>query len=267
MEILRCIISGIGAPSENMATDETLFESACISGVPVLRLYGWTPGTVSLGFAQQASEALDLKELAHRNLAWIRRPTGGRAVLHDMEVTYSLSIPASDLLYGLGLAASYEWICRPIIGALGAVGVTATVSPHCSTGFVSASCFTAPGTTDILVNHRKIVGSAQMRTRDGLLQHGSIILKNDLEKLFAVVRSGSRNPLDAARRATRFMTSVCDEAGRTVTFCEMANAVITAFSGLGNVRLFLDDLTPEETTRLSVIREQKYACEGWNALR
>jgi lipoate-protein ligase A len=267
MKTWRCIISGIGAPSDNMATDEALFESACLSGVPVLRLYGWTPGTVSLGFAQRASEALDLAEIARRNLAWIRRPTGGRAVLHDMEVTYSLSVPASDPLYELGLAASYEWICGPIVGALRSVGVAATLSPHYSAGFVSASCFTAPGTTDILANHRKIVGSAQMRTRDGFLQHGSIVLKNDLEKLFAVVRAAGYGSVDAAHRAAQLMTSVSDEAHRTVTFQEMADALIANFSALDSVKLVPDVLTPDETLESVAICTRKYGCEGWNALR
>ena len=98
-------MSGIGTPYENMATDEALFDAACKSGIPVLRFYGWTPATVSLGFAQRASESLDFAEMDRRHLAWVRRPTGGRAVLHDMEVTYSVSIPQSDPLYALGLEA------------------------------------------------------------------------------------------------------------------------------------------------------------------
>jgi lipoyl(octanoyl) transferase len=267
MKTWRCVISGIGAPSDNMATDEALFKSACMSGVPVLRLYGWSPGTVSLGFAQRACEALDLAEITRRNLAWVRRPTGGRAVLHDMEVTYSLSVPASDPLYELGLAASYEWICGPIIGALGRVGVPAMLSPHYSVGFVSASCFAAPGTTDILASHRKIVGSAQMRTRDGFLQHGSIVLKNDLEKLFAVVRTADCSSVDAAHRAARLMTSVSDEAHRTVSFQEMVDALVADFSALESVKLVPDVLSPEEIRESAVICTQKYDSEGWNALR
>jgi lipoate-protein ligase A len=267
MKTWRCIVSGIGAPSENMATDEALFESACRSGTPVLRLYGWSPATVSLGFAQRAHEALDLEEVSRRNLAWVRRPSGGRAVLHDMEVTYSLSVPASDPLYQLGLAASYEWICAPIVSALRRIGVAATLAPHGSAGFVSASCFTAPGTTDILASHRKIVGSAQMRTRDGFLQHGSIVLKNDLEKLFAVVRTTGCTPVDAARRAARIMTSVSDEVRRAVTFCEMTDALVTDFSSLESVKLVPDTLAPAETQESAAICARKYGSEGWNALR
>ncbi len=267
MKTWRCVISGIGGPSDNMATDEALFDSACQSGVPVLRFYGWSPATVSLGFAQHVRESLDLAEVARRHLAWIRRPTGGRAVLHDMEVTYSLSVPASDPVYELGLAASYEWICMPIVGALRSMGVAATMSPHRSTGFVSASCFTAPGTTDILANHRKIVGSAQMRTHDGLLQHGSIVLKNDLEKLFAVVRTANCDSPDAIHRAARLMTSVSDEVHRAVSFHDMTDALIASFSALDNVKLVPDVLTSDEASNASAICLQKYGCEGWNALR
>ncbi len=260
-------MSGIGTPYENMATDEALFDTACKSGVPVLRLYGWTPATASLGFAQRASEALDFAELDRRHLPWVRRPTGGRAVLHDMEVTYSVSIPKSDPLYALGLEASYEWICGPIVAALLAVGVSATFAPHGSTGFVSASCFTAPGTTDILACQRKIVGSAQMRTRDGFLQHGSVVLKNDLEKLFAVVRTSQWNVHDAARRAARLMTSVSDEAHRAVPFGEMAEALVAAFSAAEGIRLLPDSLTAREALDASGIVARKYGREEWNALR
>jgi len=260
-------MSGIGTPYENMATDEALFDAACTSGVPVLRFYGWTPATASLGFAQRASEALDFAEMDRRHVAWVRRPTGGRAVLHDMEVTYSVSIPQSDPLYALGLETSYEWICGPIVAALLAVGVSAAFAPHGSTGFVSASCFTAPGTTDIVACQRKIVGSAQMRTRDGFLQHGSVVLKNDLEKLFAVVRTSQPNVHDATRRAARLMTSVSDEAHRAVSFGEMANALAGAFSAAEGVRLLPDSLTAREALNASGIVARKYGREEWNALR
>ena len=260
-------MSGIGTPYENMATDEALFDTACKSGVSVLRFYGWTPATVSLGFAQRASEALDFTELDRRHLAWVRRPTGGRAVLHDMEVTYSVSIPQSDPLYALGLEASYEWICGPIVAALLTVGVPATLAPRGSTGFVSASCFTAPGTTDIVACQRKIVGSAQMRTRDGFLQHGSVILKNDLEKLFAVVRTSQPNVHDAAQQAAHLMTSVSDEAHRAISFSEMAEALVAAFSAAGGVRLLADSLTQRETLNATAIVARKYGREDWNAFR
>jgi lipoate-protein ligase A len=260
-------MSGIGTPYENMATDEALFDTACKSGVPVLRLYGWTPATASLGFAQRASEALDFAEMDRRHVAWVRRPTGGRAVLHDMEVTYSVSIPQPDPLYALGLETSYEWICGPIIAALLAVGVTAALAPRGSTGFASASCFTAPGTTDIVACQRKIVGSAQMRTRDGFLQHGSVVLKNDLEKLFAVVRTSQPNVHDAARRAAHLMTSVSDEAHRAVSFREMADALVAAFSVAEGVRLLPDSLTAREALNAADIVARKYGREDWNALR
>jgi lipoate-protein ligase A len=260
-------MSGIGTPYENMATDEALFDAACKSGIPVLRFYGWTPATVSLGFAQRASESLDFAEMDRRHLAWVRRPTGGRAVLHDMEVTYSVSIPQSDPLYALGLEASYEWICGPIVVALLAFGIPAALAPHSSTGFVSASCFTAPGTTDIVARQRKIVGSAQMRTRDGFLQHGSVILKNDLEKLFSVVRTSQSNVHDVARQAARLMTCVSDEAHRAVSFGEMADALVGAFAAAEGVRLVADFLTRSEAANAADIVVRKYGREDWNALR
>lgn len=267
MRTWRCILSGIGAPYENMSIDEVLFKGACVSGIPVLRLYGWSPATVSLGFAQRSSEALDFTELERRHIAWVRRPTGGRAVLHDMEVTYSVSVPASDTLYDRGLAASYEWLCGPILNALRSLGVEAELSPHGSTGFVSASCFTAPGTTDILAHGRKIVGSAQMRTREGFLQHGSIVLKNDLDKLFSVIRSSRTSREDAIARAEPLMTSVSEEAHRPVSYAEMSRALVQAFSHLEEVHLLQDTLSDAELRETSHIAKLKYSRNDWNALR
>lgn len=267
MEKWRCIMSGIGDPYENMAVDEALLESTCHSGVPVLRFYGWSPAAVSLGFAQRCAEALNMEEIRRRHMAWVRRPTGGRAVLHDMEVTYSVAIPAAHPLYGIGLAASYERLCQPILAALRSLGVDAALSPHASSGFVSASCFTAPGTTDILAHHRKIVGSAQMRTHDGFLQHGSIILKGDLGKLFAVVRTKGQSPEQAAHLAARLTTSVDQEAGRCVVFSEAVQAMRIAFGNSDTVDLLDDMLTNAEQQRAIVICRQKYASEAWNALR
>ncbi|MEN6387474.1 MAG: biotin/lipoate A/B protein ligase family protein [Candidatus Cryosericum sp.] len=260
-------MSGIGAPYENMSIDEALFNSACRSGVPVLRFYGWSPATVSLGFAQRSSESLNFLEMERRHIAWLRRPTGGRAVLHDMEVTYSISVPESDALYGKGLEESYEWLCMPIVTALQSLGVSAQLSPHGSSGFLSASCFTTPGTTDILAHGRKIVGSAQMRTREGFLQHGSIVLKNDLEKNFAVIRSGQTSPEDAMRRAAHLMTSVSDETHRPVSFSEMSFALVQAFSQLDGIHIVDDTLTEQEMLDASLITQLKYGCEDWNALR
>ncbi len=260
-------MSGIGDPYENMAVDEALLESTCHSGVPVLRFYGWSPAAVSLGFAQHCAEALNMEEVQRRHMVWVRRPTGGRAVLHDMEVTYSVAIPAAHPLYSIGLAASYERLCQPILRALRSLGIDAALSPHASSGFASASCFTAPGTTDILVHHRKIVGSAQMRTHDGFLQHGSIILKGDLGKLFAIVRTRGQSPREAACLAARLTTSVDQETGRCVTFSEVVRAMKTAFGNSGTIDLLDDALTNGERQRSAVICQQKYASEAWNALR
>ena len=245
-------MSGIGTPYENMATDEALFDAACASGVPVLRFYGWTPPTASLGFAQRASEALDFAEMDRRHVAWVRRPTGGRAVLHDMEVTYSVSIPqsGSSLRPGAGnivrvdMRADYcsSSECRSIGGAC------SRMVPPVSCQHRASPRRERPTSS---AGHRKIVGSAQMRTRDGFLQHGSVILKTDLEKLFAVVRTSQSDVHEASLRAARLMTSVSDEAHRAVSFREMASSLATAFSTAEGIRLLPDSLTAQETAQCS----------------
>src|SRR5450759_3785425 len=96
---------------------------------------------------------------------------------------------------------------------------------------------------------------------------GSVVLKNDLEKLFAVVRTSQPNVHDAARRAARLMTSVSDEAHRVVTFGEMTDALVAAFSAAKGVRLLADSLTQREIANAAGIVARKYGREDWNALR
>ncbi|MDO9099819.1 MAG: biotin/lipoate A/B protein ligase family protein [Caldisericota bacterium] len=267
MDIWRLIVSGIQGPAENMAMDEALLLGASRTGIPVLRIYGWAPATLSLGFSQPVSRSVRLSEIRARHLAWIRRPTGGRAVLHDMEVTYSVCAPPGHTLYAMGLEASYECICAPIVAALRTFGLDASLAPRHPSGIPTAACFTAPGATDIVVAGRKIVGSAQMRTRIGMLQHGSILLRSDPYKLFAVLPLGPSDLQAVAESSARFMTGLCEESGRIVTFSELSDVLAASFGDSGGRRLEAGELEPEERRDVERIRTTKYETDGWNSLR
>lgn len=161
-----------------MALDEALMERARRTGEAVLRIYGWRRPTLSLGRNQWAAGKYDLDRAAALDVDIVRRPTGGRAVLHHHEVTYSVTAPAS----GSGtLKESYAQLNRLVLDALRFLGVNAEEARRTMPAPVPgiAPCFETPTAGEITANGRKLVGSAQFRERDALLQHGSILVEDD----------------------------------------------------------------------------------------
>lgn len=167
-----------------MAIDQTLLERAS-AGERWLRLYGWAPSCLSFGRHEPAARRYDASRIAALGLDVVRRPTGGRAVWHGREVTYTVACPG-----GLGsLRESYLEIHRMLRDALRSLGVEADLAPRTTATAVDAgACFARPAGGEIMVGGRKVVGSAQLRQGDALLQHGSILLGDDQTMVGAVTR-------------------------------------------------------------------------------
>ncbi len=164
--------------AQNMATDEALLERARASGECVMRLYEWSRPTLSLGRNQTARGHYDLDRARALGVDIVRRSTGGRAVLHHRELTYSVTAPAT--LLGT-LRESYARINRLLLTALQTLGVNAGVAARATRATAPglAPCFDAPGEGELTVASAKLVGSAQWRDQDALLQHGSILIEDD----------------------------------------------------------------------------------------
>ncbi|GMR04762.1 MAG: lipoate--protein ligase family protein [Thermodesulfobacteriota bacterium] len=174
MENWRLIIDPPAGGAENMATDEALLRSAAAGEgffKPVLRLYGWKRPTVSIGCLQDASP------FRGSGLPVVRRITGGRAVLHDSEITYSVVAFSGSEKFSGGISAAYSVVSKCIVAALKDTGVDARFSSARSgTGYMrSPACFSTSTRFEILAGRRKIAGSSQRRVKDAFLQHGSII--------------------------------------------------------------------------------------------
>lgn len=174
-----------------MAIDQTLLERAS-AGERWLRLYGWAPSCLSFGRHEPATRRYDASRIAALGLDVVRRPTGGRAVWHGREVTYTVACPG-----GLGsLRESYLEIHRMLQDALRSLGVEADLAPRTSATAVDAgACFARPAGGEIMVGGRKVVGSAQLRQGDALLQHGSILLGDDQTTVGAVTRGPALSDL------------------------------------------------------------------------
>ncbi len=161
-----------------MALDEALLARAAETGESVLRIYGWSAATLSLGRHQVARGAYDLERARRLGVRFVRRPTGGRAVLHHREVTYSVTARTDSLG---NLRESYARINRLLIEGLRALG--ADVSLAVPAGVAPppgpVPCFERPVSGEIAAHGQKLVGSAQWRDGGALLQHGSILLEDD----------------------------------------------------------------------------------------
>lgn len=171
----RLLVSPPADGATNMAVDHALFERAATADDAVLRLYAWTRPTLSLGMHERAR--LDATAVAARGVDVVRRPTGGRALLHHREVTYSVTAPTQ----GRTLGETFRAINALLLDALQRLGVAASEAERRgrATAPDGAACFAEPNAGELVVGGRKLVGSAQRRDERALLQHGSILLADD----------------------------------------------------------------------------------------
>lgn len=263
----RLLNTGYRTGAQNMAIDEALLRQVAAGrSQPVVRFYGWSPPCVSLGYFQDTRKAVNLEACLELGVDYVRRPTGGRAVLHEHEVTYSLVVPGEHL--PKGVTESYRFLSEGILRGLQDLGVPAKMVPgKKGSGPASAACFDAASWYEIAVDGRKLVGSAQVRQEGVVLQHGSILLRFDPERL-AYLLSGDQA---AASRLIQLLTeSVADlegVLGRRVEFSEVAAALSVGWEKTLGITLVPSVLTAEEEKLAQVLIQEKYGREEWNANR
>jgi len=209
-----------------MAADERLLtEAARSGGPPVLRFYSWSPPAVSLGRFQDEASAVRRDSCSSRGVDIVRRVTGGRAVLHHRELTYSIVSCADNDLFPNNVIGTYRVIAQGLLSGLRLLGVPAELAsrrhaPTQDAGRVPA-CFAAPSPYEVLVRGRKLVGSAQRRLPTAFLQHGSVLIEYDADLEAAVIPGGG---------ADHSVTSLARELGRMVTLEEVKRAMLAGFA-------------------------------------
>lgn len=177
----RVIIDEPHSAAFNMAADQHLL-SVCASGQAVfLRLYTWETPSISIGCMQNPETLLDKKAIAKDGITWVRRPTGGRAVLHYEDITYSCVFSKKIIRMGASIAETYAIISSCLIRGLEKSGISCSshqflLDTKNLKQEAKLPCYLAPNRSEIMVNGRKLVGSAQKRTAHSVLQHGSIPL-------------------------------------------------------------------------------------------
>jgi lipoate-protein ligase A len=174
----RLFLDGAASGARNMAIDEALLLCATPGSTPILRFYSWNPPCVSLGRFQNI-ESLN-SSLVTRQSPLVRRPTGGRAIWHQHEITYA-AVLREEILPpdARSVVGSYEWLSRGFIAGLQELGVPAQLAPSEAKAARTENCFASAARSDFVVDGRKLIGAAQCRKNGALLQHGSLLLDID----------------------------------------------------------------------------------------
>jgi lipoate-protein ligase A len=244
MPVCRLLPMSDRSGPANMAADEALLRSALDRGVASLRFYTWAEPTLSLGYFQPHTERLSDPLLM--DMAWVRRPTGGAAILHHHEITYSLSLPAGPPWH-----TAESWLCRfhhAVAAALKGLGVESravvcgeerTLGPFL--------CFRHQTPGDLLVAGHKVVGSAQRRPHGATMQHGSLLL--------------NQSPHSPS------LPGIAELAGVVIQGPELAAAIVVELGRQHGWTFDPDDWTEAERQSAAELERVKYATTAWNEKR
>jgi lipoate-protein ligase A len=251
-----------------MAVDEAILEHIGRgASSPTLRLYAWTPACLSLGHAQPFA---DVDTLRLHQYGWevVRRATGGRAILHTDELTYSV-IAAGDEPHVAGsILESYNRLAQALLLAVKNLGIPVemkeVVSHVSNVTYTNPVCFEMPSTYEITVNGKKLIGSAQARKKEGVLQHGSLPLTGDLARICqALVFENEIAREKASQRLLDRATTVESALGRAVSWEEAAQAFIRAFEAQLRISLERGELSDTESSRADELVAEKYDHTSW----
>ena len=266
--VWRLLLTPPAQGAWNMAVDEAILESSeSEERPPTLRLYAWTPPCLSLGYGQPYND-IDLDRLA--NFGWdvVRRPTGGRAILHTDELTYAvIGSQAEPHLTG-SVIESYQSLSVALFEALNRMEISAdepakNVSPSAKIKD-NPVCFEVPSKYEITVNKKKLIGSAQARRKKSVLQHGSLPLSGDLTRIVQILQFGDEpERQDAAERLLAHATTVESVLGFKGDWWAASQAMIGAFSSSLNLKLKPGGLTLSEGQRALELYKQKYNHPSW----
>ena len=252
--------------AENMARDEALLAVREPAWDLTLRLYDWVPPAVSLGYFQTPSEVLDEAELKAEGFHWVRRETGGGAIFHNDEVTFSLSCAEEPEILPFNRARSYEAVNDALKRALLLSGLQASKFSEGRRGPDDRNnlCFLTSTAYDVLYEGRKIAGSAQRRKNGRVLHHGSLFLSRDAALYAKIFKwSGAGGIGDAVRSKT---ITAAEALGAGLSFNRAAAFIVGGFEEVFGTRFEKSSFSPsEEEAALTCLGKYDSLC--WNAER
>ena len=259
----------------NMALDESMAVSVAQGQKPpTLRIYGWNSRTISIGRFQSASD-IAWEAAQEQGVEVVRRPTGGRALLHAEEVTYAVALPQDHSLAAEGVLETYRRISQGLVAALEHLGLGADplVASRRLPGRNSAACFEIPSAYEVTVKGRKLIGSAQCSREGYVLQHGSIPIEGNQSELvsFLEVEEDAREQLrvELHRKSTTLAFQAKTTLGKQRPFSrkEVVEALVAGFQW--GLKVDLEEATtdPHELECASALIRRKYANDTWTLLK
>lgn len=266
MNSWRLIITPPARGAWNMAVDEAILESIGRGeSAPTLRLYAWDPPCLSLGYSQPFAD-VDSARLQARDWEVVRRPTGGRAILHTDELTYSIAGSAEEPILSGGVLESYNRIAQALSLSVKDLELPVKMKEGkpAEQGGSNPVCFEVPSTYEITVNEKKLIGSAQARKKEGVLQHGSLPLTGDLTRICqALVFENEEARKNAEQRLLRSATTVESALGRAVSWETAAQAFIHAFEAQLGLCFEKGQLSDFELKQAEELVGEKYDHPSW----
>lgn len=263
----RLILSPAMSGSDNMALDEAILESVARGlSRPTLRLYAWDPPCLSLGYAQPVDQ-VDRTALGQHGWELVRRPTGGRAILHTDELTYAVVAPEAGDAFAGGVLPSYRRLSRALADGLAALGLAVQTQPESDARPAMQAepvCFQVPAAHELTVRGKKLLGSAQLRRRGAALQHGSLPLRGDLGRICQVLRYGNGTRRAAARQSLLQRAATAEDLlGAPVAWEAAAQALAEGFRQALNLSLTQQPPTSAELRRAKELSRERYANPAW----
>lgn len=267
MTIWRLIKTPPSNGAWNMAVDEAILEHVQSHAIkPTLRLYAWTPPCLSLGHAQPFKD-VDVERLKSRGWEVVRRLTGGRAILHTDELTYSVTGNASDEVLAGGVLESYNRLSKALLYAVQSLSLPVKVQEEkhrTGSQNLNPVCFEVPSSYEITVDGKKLIGSAQARRKEGVLQHGSLPLTGDLTRICdALVFENESARQEAKERLLSRATTVESVLGTNISWDTAANAVVQGFEKELGIEFEVGELSQSELKRAEELVEEKYNNFAW----
>jgi lipoate-protein ligase A len=249
-----------------MAIDEAILEAVGRGDAPpTLRLFRWDPACLSLGYAQPVADA-DMDRIAAHSWGIVRRMTGGRAILHTDELTYSVALPIDHPLVAGTIIDSYRRLSAALLTAVQSIGLDVHADKRAdrTAKTVGPVCFEVPSDYEITADGKKLIGSAQVRKHNGALQHGSLPLYGDLTRICdALVFPDEATRRNARARVTRRATTLSEALDRTITWEQAGLAVVDAFASTFELELQESLLSQVEANRALELRSTRYAHDSW----
>ncbi|KGR74619.1 lipoate--protein ligase family protein [Ureibacillus sinduriensis] len=267
------INSGPCSPSYNMALDEALLDLHSQGAIPpVIRFYEWNPATLSIGYFQSAEKDIDLQMVKEQKLGFVRRPTGGRAVLHESELTYSIIVTEQYPEMPASVTEAYRVLSEGLLLGFQNLGLDAYFSiPDTEEKQAdlkkpkSAVCFDAPSWYELVVEGKKVAGSAQTRQKGVILQHGAILLDLDEEKLLSVFKFSSPEAKEKMRqKLPEKAVAINRLTDKEITIAQCIEAFKKGFEEALEIELIPYQLTEEQLQYVKRLEETKYLNDEWN---